>query len=84
MRHLYYAPDLEEYRSKRGFFINYREDLPGSICATTEELSAHLRDLDRYDYENLAAFASKFMGACDGNSTRRIYEDAMGKDLDSK
>ncbi len=81
---LFYAPDLDEYQSKRGFFINYREDLPGSICATTEELSAHLRDLDRYDYENLAAFASKFMGACDGNSTRRIYEDAMGKDLDSK
>ena len=76
---LFYAPDLDEYQSKRGFFINYKEDLPGSISTTTEELSAHLRELDKYDYENLKAFASKFMGACDGNSTRRIYEDAMGK-----
>ena len=76
---LFYAPDLEEYRSKRGFFINYEEDLPGSISTSTEELSTHLRDLDKYDYDKLRAFASKFMGACDGSSTRRIYEEAMRK-----
>lgn len=76
---LFYAPDLDEYQKNRGFFINYREDLPGSISSTTEELSAHLGDLDKYDYDRLKDFASKFMGACDGNSTRRIYEEAMRK-----
>jgi CDP-ribitol ribitolphosphotransferase / teichoic acid ribitol-phosphate polymerase len=70
---LFYAYDLEEYTSGRGFYTPYTEFVPGRIVQTFPELlDAILRD--DYQVEKVAAFAAHHLDHVDGRSTDRVID----------
>jgi len=74
---LFFAPDLGEYDGTRGFFYPIGEFLPGPLCRTDGELLRALETLpEGFDPSRLRAFRDKFMSACDGRATGRIWEAA--------
>lgn len=70
---LFYCPDYGEY--ERDFYLDYDNDLPGEIVINSDELLPALRKATEKGIdEKLEAFREKQMGACDGNSTKRVVE----------
>lgn len=77
---IFYCPDADEYT--RDFYLNYPEDLPGIMINDPNELSQEIDSiLSNPDYKhsneytnNLEHFKIKYMGACDGNSTKRAVK----------
>ncbi len=65
-----YVPDLEEYRSRRGFYMDI-EEIPGAVVQKEEDLPSAIRSGMVRD-EALDSFLSRYMGSCDGASTQRI------------
>ena len=80
-----YAPDLEEYESTRGFFIDYR-----SITKNLTKDATHLDDMVRRVYqqwvdgdtEDIDRCREMLTSACDGGATKRIldYLEKGGKE----
>ncbi len=73
-----FAPDLDEYETERGFYIDYRK-IPYPVAETEEELIQALRTHHDWLYthrEEIEAFGKKYVGACDGHSTDRILKQA--------
>ncbi|MCL2023461.1 MAG: CDP-glycerol glycerophosphotransferase family protein [Oscillospiraceae bacterium] len=70
---LFYCPDWEEY--ERDFYLNFPEDLPGTLVTHYSQLPEELRKtLENPPRAKLAKFAEKQLGACDGGSTQRVVE----------
>ena len=75
---VFFAYDLENYDSDRSFYYNYEEFVPGRIVKTTEDLAKAILDAETdFNKEQLITFKNKFMSACDGNSTKRVFEEAI-------
>lgn len=73
---LFYCPDYGNY--ERDFYLDYDNDLPGEIISEFSELLPALRRAEKTSSEEvIAAFREKEMGACDGNSTKRITKMIM-------
>ena len=72
-----YVPDLEEYRSRRGFYMDI-EEIPGQIVMKEQELSAAVkRAVEKGGSKGdsqMEKFLSTYMGACDGKVTKRLVE----------
>ena len=76
----FFAPDIAEYESGRGFYFDYRTGVPGPVFETTDGLVAHLRsgtdDLDR-----VRRFADTWFAVADGHASerfvRRVVEPAL-------
>ena len=48
---------------------------PGPIFKTNEEMIDYIEHVDeRFDQEEVRVFKEKFMGACDGHATDRIWD----------
>lgn len=43
---VFHVPDLQRYKDTRGWLFDYEPTAPGPLVDTTEEVVAHLRDLD--------------------------------------
>lgn len=72
---IFYAYDLDEYEKERGFYYDYRSFVPGKIAKTTDELIDCIQNSKRdYNQTVINEFRNKFMSACDGHSTERIFE----------
>lgn len=71
---LLYAPDLEDYKGSRGFYLDY-ESLPCEIAVDKEEL---ITGIDRaykvFDKERMEKFYQEYMSGCDGRATERIIK----------
>ena len=83
---VFFAYDKSDYDDWRGFYYDYDELTPGPVVATTEELVAYIQQVaDDFDPSEVRAFRDRFMSACDGHSTDRIFDyvtgvlDAVGK-----
>ena len=67
-----YAPDLDEYEAKRGFYLPY-DSYPTTVVKEDDKLidaiKNELNSRDPADIENAYSF---HMAACDGNATKRI------------
>ncbi len=75
---LFYAYDLDEYNSDRSFYYSYESFVPGPIVKNSSELAnAILSAEENFDKEITAAFRNKYMSACDGKSTQRIFDYAV-------
>lgn len=73
---IFYAFDLDDYFDWRGFYYNYDELTPGPIFKTNEEMIEYIEHIDeRFDRDEVVAFRKKFMGACDGHATERIWHE---------
>ncbi|MDD3795788.1 MAG: CDP-glycerol glycerophosphotransferase family protein [Lachnospiraceae bacterium] len=84
-----YVPDLEEYQSKRGFYLDF-DEIPGTKVFDEEELpeviERQYENWKRYgadksenrrgksDPEKRKQFIQKYMSNCDGHATERIVE----------
>ena len=71
-----YAYDLDTYFDWRGFYYDFYEMAPGPVLISTEEIIDYIQHLDtEFDLPKMQAFKEKFMSACDGHSTERIFEE---------
>jgi CDP-ribitol ribitolphosphotransferase len=71
-----FAPDLEEYESGRGFYIDYRS-MPFPLVQTEEALRgavAGCREAYEGYREALGYWKETYTGACDGHASERILE----------
>ena len=68
-----YCPDIEEYKSDRGLYVNI-EDFPAPLTKSIDELEDVMRNrlFFEYDEEDYEGFCEKYMGMCDGKSSDRI------------
>jgi CDP-glycerol glycerophosphotransferase len=79
---LFYTYDLDRYRDElRGFYFDLSVDPPGPLAATTDELVAHLRDLDRLRVAHAPhydRFRDRFCHLDDGAATDRFLARFLG------
>lgn len=71
-----FTPDLEEYISSRGFYLDYHT-LPGIFARNSEQLISSLNDeatLKSSVSQTYFEFFARYMSACDGHATQRIME----------
>jgi len=76
---IFLAYDLDEYDNDRGFYLPYRDFVPGPIVKDNDSLfDAILNAYSDESLEKVKVFRDKFMSSCDGNSTDRIYKYIFG------
>lgn len=69
-----FAPDSASYTKQRGFYIDYYS-LPGRIVTDKNELAdALIEEYGSFDREKMRRFKERYMSACDGRSTERIFK----------
>ncbi len=80
---LFYVPDIDEYRSDVGFYIDYEQEMPGPICYNEDEVIKGILE-HQFDEEKIKAFKNKFFKYKDGKSTQRVIgliNKIMGGDM---
>ena len=78
---LFFAPDLERYRSERGFYLDYEAEVPGPILRTSEEVVHALADLDSVVAAHSAryqAWRDKYDSLEDGSAAARVVSEVWG------
>ncbi|MBR5976480.1 MAG: CDP-glycerol glycerophosphotransferase family protein, partial [Clostridia bacterium] len=73
---IFFAPDLEEYKSNRDFYYGYEGFVPGPITKTTDEV-VEIINSDSYDLSIVREFKKKYMSACDGHATEKILKELL-------
>lgn len=70
---VFYAYDLDNYlNNERGFYLDYKKDLPGPIVYNNEELINVI--LNGIDTSNLEPFCKTQFDEFDGQSSKRIVD----------
>ena len=67
------APDADAYERERGFYLDFRRDMPGPIFATTEALATWIASGD-LDPTPSIAFARRSFDVADGHATERFVD----------
>jgi CDP-ribitol ribitolphosphotransferase len=70
------APDLAQYEHERGFYLDYRRDVPGPIFDTTAALAKHLR-AGEFDLDRVRRFAADAFDVADGHAAERFVEEIV-------
>ena len=70
---LFFAPDHAAYERERGFYLDYRTDLPGPIFETTAELADHIR-AGSFDTQRVERFARASFDVADGHASQRFVD----------
>lgn len=74
---VFFAPDIDEYQQSRRFYYSIQDMNAGPILKTDEQLVEWFENVDeRFDADKSRAFRDKFMSACDGHATERIFKRA--------
>lgn len=72
-----YAPDLEAYEAKRGFFVNYRK-ITKNFTQDAARLETMIPEVYEQwqagDREEIRRCKQMFTSSCDGNATERIFK----------
>ena len=80
---LYYTYDLDKYENVlRGFYIDIRNEVPGPLLETTDEVIDAIRNIDQLkeEYkEKYDQFYERFCSIDDGNASKRIVEKVWKK-----
>lgn len=74
---IFYAYDLDLYLKERGFYLDYKKDLPGPIVYNEKELFKTVSDIENIQkkYENkLKEFNEKYNYLNDGHVCERIVQ----------
>lgn len=75
---IFFAYDLDNYlNNERGFYLDYRKDLPGPIVYDSDELISTI--LDGINTSNSASFCKTQFDEFDGNSSKRIVDFVLNK-----
>ncbi|MBQ9068424.1 MAG: CDP-glycerol glycerophosphotransferase family protein [Eggerthellaceae bacterium] len=76
----FFAPDRADYGDWRGFYYDYDELAPGPVFEDSASMAAWIADApEQFDRARIQAFREKFMSACDGHATDRIFAFAFGE-----
>lgn len=72
----FFAYDFYKYKNElRGFYFSYREEMPGPISTTTEQLIADIKNYRAEDYqEKYDKFHDKYNSVDDGKAANRILD----------
>lgn len=70
---LFYAFDLDEYEQNTGFYLDYRNQMPGAVCASTMEVVKEIKN-GSYDVTRMKKFRDYYMSACDGKASQRLMD----------
>ncbi|SKR86022.1 glycosyl transferase [Mycobacteroides abscessus subsp. abscessus] len=81
----FFAYDIDKYdKGLRGFYMDYKKDLPGPIFTEPYELAKQLKDLDKvqHDYQDkIDAFYNRFCSIDKGTASQYIG-DLIHKDIE--
>jgi CDP-glycerol glycerophosphotransferase (TagB/SpsB family) len=80
---VFHAPDLEAYERERGFYFDYRREVPGPVVETTAALAVAIRD-PAPDLARVRAFADHAFDVADGAATARVVRDLLRPALDPR
>ncbi|GAB4318033.1 MAG: CDP-glycerol glycerophosphotransferase family protein [Methanobacteriaceae archaeon] len=70
---IFYSYDLEKFeKSGRGFYKDYKSNVPGPIARNTQELVDIIKKKSFMSYD-MDLFQDVFLDKCDGNSRKRLY-----------
>lgn len=75
---IFFAYDLEEYRSDRDFYYDYEEFVPGPIAKTNDEIISLINDW-KFDLQKVEDFSNKFFVSRDGKNTERFIKEILLK-----
>ena len=71
---IYFTYDLESYvQNGRGLYFPFEEYVYGEVTKTSDELLEAIKK-GSMEEEKRKVFKGKFVGACDGTSTKKTYE----------
>lgn len=73
---IFYAFDLYDYISKRDFYYDFENFVPGKIVFSENELVTAVKHRD-FDYGKVGAFKTKFFDNLDGNSSKRVADEIL-------
>jgi CDP-ribitol ribitolphosphotransferase len=68
---VFFTYDVEVYTENRGLYFDFQEYIYGDVAKNYNELINSIKNGNLHDEER-KVFGKKFMGACDGNSTKRV------------
>lgn len=68
-----YAYDLQEYKDDTGFYLEYEQDVPGTICSSTMDVIREIKT-GSFDVGEMREFKDIYMSSCDGHATERLLE----------
>jgi len=81
---LFFTYDLDKYENVlRGFYINIRDEVPGPLIFTNDELInkiKHIEDVKKDYKDKYETFYKKFCNIDDGNATKRIVDIVWNQD----
>ena len=71
------APDADAYERERGFYLDFRRDMPGPIFATTAELAAAIRAGDLRPRARAARSRRASFDVADGRASERFVDEVL-------
>lgn len=77
----FYANDLEEYRSERGFYYDYETFIPGPIFNNTRNLAFWIKN-GEFNINKIKKFSKRFFNFLDGEASKRIIDAIFQHELD--
>ena len=78
---LFLAPDVDRYRSERGFYLDYESEVPGPILKTDQDVVdslARLPQIISAFAPKYAAWKQRFNSLEDGSSAKRVVDIVWG------
>lgn len=70
---IFHAPDLDNYKQARGFYMDYEEFVPGKITKTFDELVYEINNI-KPDIGRIKRIKQEYFDYHDENSTERVVE----------
>lgn len=70
---IYFTYDYEQYKEDRGLYFDFDDYVYGEIAQNTDELVEAIKE-NKLMEEKREKFMNEFMGACDGNATKKTCE----------
>lgn len=70
---IFYSYDLADYVDERGFWVDYKSNMPGPVVSSTEEVIAHL-SADAFDLEKVKQFSDQWNTYSTGESAKLLVE----------
>lgn len=74
---IFFAPDLKEYKTKRGIYEEYEKVMPGPICKNEKEIIEIIKR-NEFPLRDIENFKNKYFKYQDGKSTERVCEFIKG------
>ena len=74
---IHYCPDYDQYIDERNFYLNFPDDLYGTVVKDSDALLKLIRERlanPDVNIKKLNEFKEKNMEACDGKATERVVE----------